>query len=408
VSKAAGNDPHALASGPRPGDERGPETVRAARSALDTCAQVFRYREQEIPGVREVAEYIASPGSTGAPPPALLERYPHLHSSHPLWGEVAWRAGENAVFRVWSRSRTVYAPDPDLLAELTGSTSSPVPVQVLDRLPHPDPYVLLRAQDPGERQSAEQGKIGMPLGAFVFGRRRVPARPGTSPFARRPEGDLLCSSADERREDLGLMFTSMLQRPDGTPAVNMMKVSLRLRGKELLTVEQMVSSAVEGFRFNHDLPSSERDRLHAWLCRYVGQVVWTLLYCCTDDPDMTAIPGPRPPGKKDRPRTAPGQAQQLVGIGYRLGPAITAARRQSQEQRAPGTGDGRSPRPHWRRCHLHTYWTGPGRTEPKVNLLLPFVVNKKLLGGQTLPVTVHPVRRAPGRHREPPGQAPGG
>lgn len=37
----------------------------------------------------------------------------------------------------------------------------------------------------------------------------------------------------------------------------------------------------------------------------------------------------------------------------------------------------RSVRPHMRRAHAHLYWTGPGRTEPRVRFLLPIAVKGK-------------------------------
>ena len=40
----------------------------------------------------------------------------------------------------------------------------------------------------------------------------------------------------------------------------------------------------------------------------------------------------------------------------------------------PGVETGRTMRPHMRNAHSHLYWTGPGRTQPRVRFLLPISV----------------------------------
>ena len=41
---------------------------------------------------------------------------------------------------------------------------------------------------------------------------------------------------------------------------------------------------------------------------------------------------------------------------------------------APGVETGRTVRPHIRNAHSRLYWTGPGRTQPRVRFLLPISV----------------------------------
>jgi len=337
-----------------------------------------------MPGLRELARHLAAPDSDGRVPARLQDPYPYLWSpGHPRYAEARRRVSDDLVFRLWSRSRVVYAPDPDMLAALTESAQSPIPSQVLHAIPHPDPYILLPPAAPGAREASGWEAIGTPLGAFTFGRR---------------DRGLTCSTTDERREALGLMFTNVISAPGGRVILSTLRVTLRHYGQPL-TVDQMVQEAVGRFRFNDSLPASERAHLEAWLRRHVGQVACTLLYCCTADPDMTTAYQRETTGKRGSRRLRPGEVTDLQGIGYRLGPALFQARRQAGERAAAGTGDGGHRVPHWRRGHPHVYWTGRGRTVPKLNWVFPVLVNKDLLGdAEGPPAVVRPLRqrRAPG------------
>jgi len=63
-----------------------------------------------------------------------------------------------------------------------------------------------------------------------------------------------------------------------------------------------------------------------------------------------------------------------VGVGYRQ--ALERWEIEQAREIAAHSSD-RSVRPHMRRAHAHLYWTGPGRTEPRVRFLLPIAVKGK-------------------------------
>jgi hypothetical protein len=84
-------------------------------------------------------------------------------------------------------------------------------------------------------------------------------------------------------------------------------------------------------------------------------------------------------------------APTVWDTGYAIGPALRAA---LERERTAPTADGThaSPRPHIRRAHWHTYWTGP-HTEPErrkaaLRWLPPIPV---AVERGELPVTVRPV-----------------
>lgn len=72
---------------------------------------------------------------------------------------------------------------------------------------------------------------------------------------------------------------------------------------------------------------------------------------------------------------------EVVQLGFRLGPAPFRARQQwEQEHGQASSGTSTRQRPHRRRGHFRTYWTGRGRRVPKVNWIAPYWVSRDLLG----------------------------
>jgi hypothetical protein len=87
---------------------------------------------------------------------------------------------------------------------------------------------------------------------------------------------------------------------------------------------------------------------------------------------------------------------EVVQLGFRLGPALNAARQQGGQHQA-GDGTGTRLRPHRRRGHYHTYWTGRrGSQVPKLRWVAPYWVSQDLLGEEgPQTVVVRKVRKRP-------------
>jgi hypothetical protein len=344
------------------------EILKAAQAGIQTFAEWLR-RYEQVPGVSEVAAYMASPENDGTVPQHL--RYPHFHPSHPWFSEGLARARDGAIFRLWGRSKVVYAMDDDLLGYLSESSISSIPAEVLRNIPHANPYVLLPAPDLTDSETDYyRTHVGVPWGAFVFGRYR--------------DGELLCSTNDDHREDLGLMFLGFIEDGDETH-LQTIRCTVPLR-EPTLTVEHVVDETIAGFTFNEHLQEDERDRFEAWLRKYVALTFNSLVYVCTDQPDIqTYQPAFNKAGKvkksarRQLARPRPSDIREVVQLGFRLGPALNEARRrQEHEHQAEGTSGGRQ-RPHQRRGHYRTYWTGQGRRIPKLNWIAPYWVSQDLL-----------------------------
>jgi hypothetical protein len=230
--------------------------------------------------------------------------------------------------------------------------------------------------------------LGNPWGAFVFGRYN--------------DGRQLCSTSDERRQDLGLMFIGSLE-VDGRQVFQALRCTIPFR-KRMITVEDAVEATVAQFVFNEHLGEDDRQQFEAWLRTYVSQTLNCLLYICTDQPDVvTYRPGLNQAGKvkkqgrRQQRRPKPDDIEAVVQLGFRMGPALNAGRQQWEQSQQPGSsGDGRgsTQRPHQKRGHFRTYWTGPGRQVPRVRWIAPFWVHPDLLSDDAEPaeVVVRPVR----------------
>lgn len=373
---------------PAPVRRSSKDILAVAKRAIEVLADVVR-RSENVPGMRELAEHFINSDDRQAPPF-------HLHRALAACGgdfrEVMSSAGDSAVFRLWSRSKVVYAMDDLLLDYLSESSTSRVPTQVFRALPHANPYLLLPKPDLNDPRTAYyRTHIGVPLGAFVFGRYN--------------QAQQLCSTADGKREDLGLMFVGFIDREDGTPEPVTLRCTIPLGGPTF-TVEDAVSTTIAKFNFTDDLAEDDPTKLEAWLRTYVAQAFNSLLYVCTEQPDIEVYrPDNSRPGKqaksRERRRPRPDDIDQVVKLGFRLGPALHQARRQwehgQQRPTISSEDGGRRVRPHQKKGHYRTYWTGAGRAEPILKWVAPFWVNEEMVGvvDQPKDVVVRPVRLRP-------------
>lgn len=116
-----------------------------------------------------------------------------------------------------------------------------------------------------------------------------------------------------------------------------------------------------------------------------------LLYLCVDEPDLGGERRPTNPvpvkTRRRGPKLIPASSPTTWDVGVRLGAAIRAAQ---GRERGPGDGTHASPRPHVRRAHWATYWTGPKSAPqvPVVKWLPPIPVG----AGDELPAVIRPVR----------------
>ena len=108
-----------------------------------------------------------------------------------------------------------------------------------------------------------------------------------------------------------------------------------------------------------------------------------LLLYLSGEPDVvkTVHPGAKPHRdarirRKDPERWADIREPTVWDVGIEYREALERWEIERAREMATHSSD-RSVRPHMRRAHAHLYWTGPGRTEPRVRFLLPIAVKGK-------------------------------
>lgn len=112
-----------------------------------------------------------------------------------------------------------------------------------------------------------------------------------------------------------------------------------------------------------DLAPEDRTLVDAPDVDLAAKLIGPVLYLCSVNAELRTrkegLRPSRPKGTKtkDGMRVFPPHQPTLWGVGWRTGAAIRAAR--DQEYRRPGDGTHASPRPHIRRAHWHSFWTGP-------------------------------------------------
>ena len=118
-----------------------------------------------------------------------------------------------------------------------------------------------------------------------------------------------------------------------------------------------------------------------------------VLYLCSQAADIYDLQGkkekpgnPRPQKTKKGMRIFPVSEKTTWMVGYRIGAALRRAHQERDKKSAEGTHA--SPRPHVRRAHWHSYWTGPKDGKRKVILKwLPPI----LVGGDEIIPTIRAV-----------------
>ena len=262
---------------------------------------------------------------------------------------------ELAAVAAWRPTKGIYRFDPDLWRALIDTPiAGELPVDVLQRLP--EWCVYLEAVD------AIPGASKLTDGRPVFG------------FFAHLEHD-----ANDGRAELRILIDA----GEGLVPIILHLVPGGIQAALTAAFAESVRNAPGWFGSTLQLKAIQE---------YSGAVaaacISLLLYLCSDEPDYATERRPRIPreerGKRgDRIKAA--QAPIVWDVGVRIGSVIRKSRETQPAE--PQGGSHASPRPHLRRAHWHLYWTGQGRTVPRVKWLSPLLV-----GGDGVVPTIHPVK----------------
>lgn len=270
--------------------------------------------------------------------------------------------GRLAALGTWRVTQNIYRFDPDLYAALIATPlTGDLPEELLYRLPSWGVYL----ETPG------LSFAGLPL-LGVYAHLEQDARDGHS------ELRLLLDSETELKlypQPLRLGHGSLLKSVQAT-------LDFARQIAERSYPERLGA-------FTHAQPEQDTADL--------APILSLLLYLCADEADYE-----RPTRVKTaRPKALGGKRIVIVpenvrywDVGTRIGAALRKAQDTETESAATATeptgNERQRPRPHWRRAHWHTFWTGPldGERTPRLRWLPPIAVG---LDGHALPAVIHPV-----------------
>lgn len=279
----------------------------------------------------------------------------------------------------WQRHGIIYTIHPatmTALMETEWSTTS-IPGEILCRLPHPDPIVVLPEpirwpNDEGQYETYEAFGV---FGVRAPRRRASSASPDISHLALHYFGRV----TDEKGTAIPYPFPDLnahgsirnVTQVLGCRAVVDVRADATLDEREQYAIKDMVQGgplALTGFRDLNDAASGM-----ALLTR-VGLAILT--YIASDNLDIEKRGVAAAPKRRNRrSESSEDEASAtLYSIGYRVGAALTAHRPGSATASQSG-GSSRTVVPHVRRAHLHTFRRGPGHSERFVKWLPPIAVN---------------------------------
>ncbi|MBF6065441.1 hypothetical protein IU500_34480 [Nocardia terpenica] len=256
--------------------------------------------------------------------------------------------------------RVVYRVHPELAESLADTEpGATIPCEVFCRLPHPDPFVVFPTPLPAPHDTGSKPVLEPPvyMGMLVTG------------LTNQLE---LCSTADPRLHMLTVALISRVHFEGSEPHYPWYGIEIPCFS-ERFTIEEMIRGVHRALKSSDPAADPNEIELNAYRL-----AVSLLLYLCSDRRDISA---PTEVTANRKKRHVPGAASTVIDVGFDIGPKLFAAR---QAASAPSADSGKRVRPHIRRAHWHTYWTGP-REQPTADVRWLH------------PILVHPEDRDPSR-----------
>lgn len=288
----------------------------------------------------------------------------------------------NRVEKLWrTQGRQVLSMHPGLTAEVRMATSAKIVPEVFATLPYRDPLVVF----PGgiDIPSWKDGETMRCLGFFTHGRidhvEAFHQRPGASAATIFDEGVTITSTHDAAAGVFSVIIVNAVESPGREPMYEYNRIAFPLDGPT--TLKEIIDQKVANYGWAGGALAAEKwvdaDQIaqQAFMRSQLSVALGSVMYLCSTVLDAETVP-------KSRIRRAWGPQQRqvpnLINVGWRIGPALTAARAQARQKEAT-EHPGRTLPPHQRRAHFKTVWTGEGRSVPKTVFIAPYWVHKELM-----------------------------
>lgn len=260
--------------------------------------------------------------------------------------------------RLWRHYRVIYQLHEGLFDALDNTTvPGRIPCDMFTQLPHVNPFIAFPVNFPalvGDDKSAIS-ELPVYIGMYVTGLTR---------------DQTVCSTDHDRLDRLYVALATRI-RYTGQD-VTYEETTFMVPASGLHSVDDMISATRRHVRVG-TTSEAELRRLYELALNVLMYVVSDQRDSRTLEPEAQTIPKKRRKGKR--------KTSKIVNLGYRFGPALQAARRDSDSATPRQTSGRKLRKPHLRRGHWRLYYTGT-RSDPvpRHTWIKPHIVGKALSG----------------------------
>lgn len=289
----------------------------------------------------------------------------------------------NRVEKLWrTQGRQVLSMHPGLTAEVKMATSAKIEPEVFRTLPYRDPLVVFPGGIP--IPSWKDGETMRTLGFFTHGRIDDPSgliyKQGSDADAVFDAATTITSTHDADSGVFSVIIVNLIEDGHREPMMEYNRLHFPL--DEPSTLKDIIDRKIAHYgwdegSYSRDTAWKQGDQIaqQAFMRAQLGLALGAVMYLCSTVLDAEQVPKSRIVRQWNQPNSKP---PNLINVGWRIGPALTAARAEARTKQASDQ-PGRSLPPHQRRAHFKTVWTGPGRTVPKTVFIAPYWVHKEYM-----------------------------
>lgn len=274
-------------------------------------------------------------------------------------------AQEATAHTLWERGgRTVLDIHPGMIPYLRASGSDKFPPMVLRHLPYTNPLVFLGSPvdlaDPA-------GKPCRLIGWYMLG------------VVNRQFLD----TTDERATAFHLVAISEVLTDDRKEVFDwdFSRLTLPISGDDA-TMDEIIERGLANFTWDPMMMNQKVNLQRQFITGILTTIVPHLLYLVSQNLESKPKPfhSPAPPRQHKWDRKAGGGKVNRQLVGWNSGPTLASLDHWGDDAVEPRGATGehgpkRSPRPHMRRAHFHTYRVGEGRRDRRVKWLAPIPIN---------------------------------
>ncbi|MEU6405363.1 hypothetical protein [Streptomyces sp. NPDC046985] len=339
-----------------------------SRDISETFVEELTSRESDLRGNHLWLAPKLDQLSTGRP--VTLRHTPPPGLSGAEQADLIDIASHVGIYRMWARrGRVTYDLNEHLASELYRSTSDTLPGSIFSHLPHINPLIVLPDPWPVHYQGSE----GLVRGFYLYGYNQVPEQQ---------------TYTDEDIEGLGLLFVIDLLDEETWEVRGQTHIRMNIpTGLEKFTVAQAVDFAAARAEA-HWSRARDKRAAYALFEELLRPALSVLIYLCCDNRDLAEPPVVKPSKKKRRRPVAKNRDPFFVEVGWRVGPALHAARRAAGRiQEGDGIPSGVQQAPHQRCGHFRRFRTGRARQGVTTRWVMPYWVRLDLLAEDSDPIT---------------------